>query len=85
MEKVMKIILKFNFSERDILMHNHYKRVLEALQKELGNKITVSNGTVHRGYHRKPRGMKKWEEVIYHDLIVIYSKDVEEKVLKAVA
>ena len=85
MEKTMRIILKFNFSERDILLYGYYKKKLDSLQKELGNKITVTNGTLHRGYHRKPRGMRKWEEVIYHDLIIIYSRDIEEKVLKAIA
>ena len=85
MEKVMKIVIKFNFSEKDILLHKHYKVILDALQKELGNKVTVMNGPVHRGYHRRPKGMRKWEEVIYHDLIIIYSKDVEEEVLKAVS
>ena len=81
-EKTVKITLKFDVSERDILLHKHYSKILDGLEKELGHKISVANGTLHRAYHREA---KKWREVIYNDLIIICSPDVKDRVLKAVA
>lgn len=85
MEQIRKVTLKFKFTEMDIQLWEHYKAVIDAMKREMGNKITVQKGALHHGFRRNPSDRTKWEFVTFHDIVILYSRDVEEKILQAVA
>lgn len=83
MNNVIKMTIGFNFTERDILLYNHYMKKLNELKNKIGSNIDICHGKMHRGFRRNSK--HKWVEVIIYDIVIYYSKDYEKPIMKVVA